>query len=68
MTPEGTITVYKSMKGLDIGARRWGKEQFRSVDEGFDQRQCNKVEQSRLYCPVRENTPLPGREDSLVRF
>lgn len=56
------------MKGLDIGARRWGKEQFGSVDEGFYQRQCNKVEQSRLWWPGRENTPLPGCEDSLARF
>lgn len=68
MTPEGTITVYKCMKGLDIGARRWGKEQFGSVDEGFYQRQCNKVEQSRLWWPGRENTPLPGCEDSLASF
>lgn len=29
MTPEGTITVYKCMKGLDIRARRWGRQKLR---------------------------------------
>jgi len=68
VTPEGTITVYKCVKGLDAGARRRGREQSRSIDEDFDWRHWNKVEQSRLYCPGRENIPLRDWEDSLVRF